>query len=74
MLLEKLINPKPKPTLIIVDFSIFFLELPNVLNSSLFVNNGNSHTTLYFIIAVLIIVLHAFGLNNLIYKNDVIKK
>jgi len=74
MLLEKLINPKPKTTLIFVVFSVFFIVLPFVLNSSLFINNDNSYSTLYFIVAVLIIVLHAFGLNNLIYKNDVIKK
>ena len=74
MLLEKLINPKPKTTLIFVVFSVIFLVLPFVLNSSLFINNDNSYNTLYFILGVLIIVLHAFGLNNLIYKNDVIKK
>ena len=74
MLLEKLINPKPKTTLIFVVVSVLFLVLPFFLNSSLFINNDNSYSTLYFFIAVGIIVLHAFGLNNLIYKNDVIKK
>ncbi len=74
MLLEKLINPKPKTTLIFVVFSIFLLTLPFVLNSSLFINNNDSYGSLYSLIAIVIIVLHGFGLNNLIYKNDVIKK
>ena len=36
MLLEKLINPKPTTTLIFVVFSVIFLVLPFVLNSTLF--------------------------------------
>tara|TARA_B100000902_G_C27316663_1_gene921754 strand:- start:1598 stop:2533 length:936 start_codon:yes stop_codon:yes gene_type:complete len=74
MLLEKLINPKPRTTLIFVVLSVVFLALPFVLNASFYIKNENSYILLYSIISILIIVLHAFGLNNLIYKNDVIKK
>tara|TARA_B100000475_G_scaffold200390_1_gene184665 strand:- start:1521 stop:2456 length:936 start_codon:yes stop_codon:yes gene_type:complete len=74
MLLEKLINPKPRTTLIFVVLSVVFLALPFVLNASFYIKNENSYIILYSIISILLIVLHAFGLNNLIYKNDVIKK
>ena len=74
MLLEKLINPKPRTTLIFVVLSVVFLALPFVLNASFYIKNENLYILLYSIISILLIVLHAFGLNNLIYKNDVIKK
>ena len=74
MLLEKLINPKPKTTLYFVVLSLFFLSIPLIKNSTHNFYNINQFSIILFFISALCIVLHAFGLNNLIYKNDVIKK
>ncbi len=73
MLLKTLINPKPKTTVCFVVFSIIFLSLP------LFqINEGwhdlDGYYILFFLASIIVLLLHAFGLNNLIYKNNIIKK
>jgi hypothetical protein len=73
MLLETLINPKPKTIVYFIVFSVIFLSLP------LFkISGGEYDLTVYYIIfffsSIIILVLHAFGLNNLIYKNNIIRK
>ena len=74
MLLEKLITPKPKTTLYFVVFSLIFLTIPIIKNHSFDFFNSNQYGFLLFLSSTFFILLHAFGLNNLIYKNDVIKK
>ena len=73
MLLEKLITPKPKTTLYFVVFSLIFLTIPIIKNHSFDFFNSNQYGLLLFLSSTFFILLHAFGLNNLIYKNDVIK-
>ena len=68
MLLEKLINPKPKTTLYFVVLSLFFLSIPLIRSSTYSFYNINQFSIILFFISALCIVLHAFGLNNLIYK------
>ena len=74
MLLEKLITPKPKTTLYFVVFSLIFLTIPIIKNHSFDFFNSNQYGLFLFLSSTFFILLHAFGLNNLIYKNDVIKK
>ena len=74
MLLEKLINPKPKTTLYFVVISSIFLAIPLITNNAFSVIAWGNYSKLFFCFSIIIIILHAFGLNNLIYKNDVIKK
>ena len=69
MILEKLINPKPKTTLYFVVMSFFFLSIPLIKNPAYSFYNTNQFSIILFLISALCIVLHAFGLNNLIYKN-----
>ncbi|MDA9227754.1 hypothetical protein N9O83_01080 [Flavobacteriales bacterium] len=74
MLLETLINPKPKTTVYFAVISFLFLAIPSLDN-----NLVNSHTEfpypyLIFFSSIFILLLHAFGLNNLIYNNNIIKK
>ena len=72
MLLKTLINPKPKTTAYFVVFSIIFLSLPLFqINESW--NDLDRHY-IFFLTSIIVLLLHAFGLNNLIYKNDIIKK
>ena len=74
MLLERLINPKPKTILLFVLFAFIFLLLPTIKNQSFGDFSLNFYETILFFLTIFGILLHAFGLNNLIYKNDVIKK
>ncbi len=74
MLLERLINPKPKTILLFVFFAFVFLLLPTVKNQSFGHLSVNYYETILLLLTIFGILLHAFGLNNLIYKNDVIKK
>ena len=74
MLLERLINPKPKTILLFVLFAFIFLLLPTIKNQSFGHFSLNYYETVLFILTIFGVLLHAFGLNNLIYKNDVIKK
>ena len=74
MLLERLINPKPKTILFFVLFAFIFLLLPTIKNQSFGDFSLNFYETILFFLTIFGILLHAFGLNNLIYKNDVIKK
>lgn len=74
MLLETLINPKPKTTVYFAVISFLFLAIPSLDN-----NLVNSYTEfpypyLIFFSSIFILLLHAFGLNNLIYNNNIIKK
>tara|TARA_B100000965_G_scaffold404778_1_gene436567 strand:+ start:1598 stop:2533 length:936 start_codon:yes stop_codon:yes gene_type:complete len=74
MLLEKLITPKPKTTLYFIVFSLIFLTIPIIKNYSFDFFNSSQYGVFFFLASAFFILLHAFGLNNLIYKNDVIKK
>ena len=74
MLLERLINPKPKTIILFVLFAFIFLLLPTIKNQSFGDFSLNFYETILFFLTIFGILLHAFGLNNLIYKNDVIKK
>ena len=74
MLLETLINPKPKTTVYFAVISFLFLAIPSLDD-----NLVNSYTEfpypyLIFFSSIFILLLHAFGLNNLIYNNNIIKK
>ena len=73
MILKTLINPKPKTTVYFVVFSIIFLSLPLFqIKESLY--DADAHYIFLFLASIIVLLLHAFGLNNLIYKNDIIKK
>jgi hypothetical protein len=75
MLLKTLINPKPKIIVYFVVFSVIFLCLPLIRNNSLDINNHLGYSPwLFYILSIIIVPLHAFGLNNLIYKNNIVKK
>ena len=69
MLLERLINPKPKTILFFVFSAFVFLLLPAIKNKSFGYFYLNYQETILFFITIFGILLHAFGLNNLIYKN-----
>ena len=74
MLLETLINPKPKTIVYFAVISFLFLAIPSLDD-----NLVNSYTEfpypyLIFFSSIFILLLHAFGLNNLIYNNNIIKK
>ena len=75
MLLKTLINPKPKIIVYFVLFSVIFLCLPIIRNNSFELNNHLGYSAwLFYILSAIIVPLHAFGLNNLIYKNNIIKR
>ena len=70
MLLKTLINPKPKIIVYFVLFSVIFLCLPIIRNNSFELNNHLGYSAwLFYILSAIIVPLHAFGLNNLIYKS-----
>ena len=75
MLLDKLINSKPVITLFFIVFCLIFFSIP-LINTS-FYNLFNTLHINYILVGLsglLIPSLHAVGLNNLIYENNVIKK
>ena len=74
MLLETLINPKPKTTVYFAVISFLFLAIPLVDVSLVNSYSEFSYPYLIFFSSILILLLHAFGLNNLIYNNNIIKK
>ena len=74
MLLETLINPKPKTTVYFAVISFLFLAIPSLEVSLVNSYSEFSYPYLIFFSSILILLLHAFGLNNLIYNNNIIKK
>ena len=74
MLLETLINPKPKTTVYFAVISFLFLAIPSLEFSLVNSYSEFSYPYLIFFSSILILLLHAFGLNNLIYNNNIIKK
>ena len=75
MLLETLINPKPKTIVYFAVLSILFMSLPLLINRAVSVYNLPQYSPwLFFAFSIIMVPLHAFGLNNLIYKNNIIKK
>ena len=71
MLLETLINPKPKTTVYFAVISFLFLAIP-----SLEVSLVNSYTEfpypyLIFYRSIFILLIQAFGLNNIINNNNI---
>ena len=74
MLLETLINPKPKTTVYFAVISCLFLAIPSLEVSLIDSYSEFSYPYLIFFSSILILLLHAFGLNNLIYNNNIIKK
>ena len=74
MLLETLINPKPKTTVYFAVISFLFLAIPSLEASLINSYSDFSYPYLIFFSSIFILLLHAFGLNNLIYNNNIIKK
>ena len=74
MLLETLINPKPKTTVYFAVISFLFLAIPSLEVSLIDSYSDFSYPYLIFFSSIFILLLHAFGLNNLIYNNNIIKK
>ena len=74
MLLETLINPKPKTTVYFAVISFLFLAIPSLEASLVNSYSEFSYPYLIFFSSIFILLLHAFGLNNLIYNNNIIKK
>ena len=74
MLLETLINPKPKTTVYFAVISCLFLAIPSLEVSLIDSYSDFSYPYLIFFSSIFILLLHAFGLNNLIYNNNIIKK
>lgn len=74
MLLETLINPKPKTTVYFAVISFLFLAIPSLEVSLVNSYSEFSYPYLIFFSSIFILLLHAFGLNNLIYNNNIIKK
>ena len=74
MLLETLINPKPKTTVYFAVISCLFLAIPSLDVSLVNSYSDFSYPYLIFFSSIFILLLHAFGLNNLIYNNNIIKK
>ena len=74
MLLETLINPKPKTTVYFAVISFLFLAIPSLDYNLVNYYTEFPYPYLVFFSSVFILLLHAFGLNNLIYNNNIIKK
>ena len=74
MLLETLINPKPKTTVYFAVISFLFLAIPSLDFSLIDSYSDFSYPYLIFFSSIFILLLYAFGLNNLIYNNNIIKK
>jgi hypothetical protein len=75
MLLQTLINPKPKIIAYFAIISSIFMGLPYLINKTFCIHDlPLYHPWLLLIFSIFIVPLHAFGLNNLIYKNNIIKK
>lgn len=74
MLLETLINPKPKTTVYFAVVSFLFLAIPLLIVNLESYYPQFSYPYLIFFGSIFVLLLHAFGLNNLIYNNNIIKK
>lgn len=75
MLLQTLINPKPKTIAYFAIISFIFMGLPYLINRTFCIHDLPLYPHwLLLIFSIFIVPLHAFGLNNLIYKNNIIKK
>jgi len=75
MIINKLINPQPKAIIFFIAFSVIFFLIPLHQNSfSLFFSSMYLPPIVIFLFSLIIIPIHAIGLNNLIYENNVIKK
>ena len=75
MIINKLINPEPKAIIFFIAFALFFFLIPLHQNSfGVFFSSTYLPPLLIFLFSLIIIPIHAIGLNNVIYDNNIIKK
>lgn len=75
MIINKLINPQPKAIIFFIVFAIILFLIPLHQNSyTLLFSSSHIPPALVFLLSLIIIPIHAIGLNNLVYANSVIKK
>lgn len=75
MIINKLINPQPKSIIFFIVFAIVLFLIPLHQNSyTILFSSSSIPPVLVFLLSLILIPIHAIGLNNVVYANNVIKK